>query len=155
MKWHKKVGDKVSRGDSLIDIETDKVTLEVAAPNDGILNEILKQDGEEVKSNEVIARIETEVSATHSPTSQPAEKSAQKPEQQNLIEPAPRKDEPKLSPSVRNLLHEHKIDPKEVKTGSDRVTKEDVLKHIGQSTPPVVPDEAPAPVPAPKPAPIT
>jgi len=132
MKWHKKVGDKVSRGDSLIDIETDKVTLEVAAPNDGILNEILKQDGEEVKSNEVIARIETEVSATHSPTSQPAEKSAQKPEQQNLIEPAPRKDEPKLSPSVRNLLHEHKIDPKEVKTGSDRVTKEDVLKHIGQ-----------------------
>lgn len=151
IKWHKKVGDKVSRGDSLIDIETDKVTLEVAALNDGILSEILKQDGAEVKSNEVIARIETGVSATHSATSQPAEKPAQKPEQQSLIEPAPKKDEPKLSPSVRNLLHEHNIDPKEIKTGSGRVTKEDVLKHIGQSAPAVVADKEPAP--APKPAP--
>ena len=159
MKWHKKVGDKVSRGDSLIDIETDKVTLEVAAPNDGILNEILKQDGEEVKSNEVIARIETDVSATSTAAAQPAEKPAQKPEQQSLIEPAPTKGDPKLSPSVRNLLHEHKIDPKEIKTGSDRVTKEDVLKHIGQPATPVVTAKGSSPAPVaevktePRPAP--
>jgi len=159
MKWHKKVGDKVSRGDSLIDIETDKVTLEVAAPNDGILNEILKQDGEEVKSNEVIARIETDVSAASTAKAPPAEKSAQKPEQQSLIEPAPKKGDPKLSPSVRNLLHEHKIDPKEIKTGSDRVTKEDVLKHIGQPATPVVTAKGSSPAPVaevktePRPAP--
>ncbi len=45
MKWHKKAGDKVKRGDNLIDIETDKVTLEVAALSDGVLTEILKGDG--------------------------------------------------------------------------------------------------------------
>lgn len=154
MKWHKKVGDKVNRGDSLIDIETDKVTLEVAAPNDGILNEILKQDGAEVKSNEVIARIETDTSAATSQppqTAKPAEKSAQKPEQQNLIEPVPRKDEPKLSPAVRNLLHEHNINPKDVKTGSDRVTKEDVLKHIGQTVPAEIVKKEPGPAPTPAP----
>jgi 2-oxoglutarate dehydrogenase E2 component (dihydrolipoamide succinyltransferase) len=164
LKWHKKVGDKVSRGDSLIDIETDKVTLEVAAPNDGILTEILKQDGEEVKSNEVIARIETEASAAKTAAPPPAEKPAgkpeqqpgQKPEQQNLIEPAPKKeDEPKLSPAVRNLLHEHNIDPKEIKTDSDRVTKEDVLKHIGQTVPAEIQKKEPEPAPAPKPAPVT
>ncbi len=164
LKWHKKVGDKVSRGDSLIDIETDKVTLEVAAPNDGILSEILKQDGEEVKSNEVIARIETEGAAAkpaapapaEPPADKPQPKSEQKPEQQNLIEPAPQKDaEPKLSPAVRYLLHEHKIDPKEIKTDSDRVTKEDVLKHIGQTVPAEIQKKEPEPAPAQKPAPVT
>lgn len=168
LKWHKKVGDKVSRGDSLIDIETDKVTLEVAAPNDGILSEILKQDGEEVKSNEVIARIETEGAAAkpaapvpaEQPADKPQPKPEQKPEQQNLIEPAPKKDdEPKLSPAVRNLLHEHNIDPKEIKTDSDRVTKEDVLKHIGQTVPAEIqkkePEPAPASAPKPSPAPVT
>ena len=158
LKWHKKVGDKVSRGDSLIDIETDKVTLEVAAPNDGILSEILKQDGEEVKSNEVIARIDTEASAAKisapPPAEKPADKPEQKPEQQNLIEPAPKKDEPKLSPAVRNLLHEHNIDPNAVKTDGDRVTKEDVLKHIGQTVPAEIQKKEPEPVPAPEPAPV-
>jgi 2-oxoglutarate dehydrogenase E2 component (dihydrolipoamide succinyltransferase) len=151
LKWHKKVGDKVSRGDSLIDIETDKVTLEVAAPNDGILSEILKQDGEEVKSNEVIARIEQEGAAAN-PAERPADKTpAPKPEQQNLIEPAPKPDNPKLSPAVRNLLHEHNIDPKEIKADGDRVTKEDVLKHIGQTVPAEIrkKEQEPAPKPAP------
>jgi len=59
LKWHKKPGDTVKRGDSLTDIETDKVTLEVAAPNSGTLLEILKDEGADVSSNEVIARIET------------------------------------------------------------------------------------------------
>jgi 2-oxoglutarate dehydrogenase E2 component (dihydrolipoamide succinyltransferase) len=152
LKWHKKVGDKVSRGDSLIDIETDKVTLEVAAPNDGILSEILKQDGEEVKSNEVIARIEQEGAAAK-PAEKPADKTpAPKPEQQNLIEPAPKQDNPKLSPAVRNLLHEHNIDPKEIKADGDRVTKEDVLKHIGQTVPAEIRKKEPEPAPKPAPA---
>ena len=63
MNWHKQPGDAISRGDSLIDIETDKVTLEVAALNDGVLVEILKGDGELVESNEVIARIDTKALA--------------------------------------------------------------------------------------------
>ena len=57
LQWHKKIGDPVKRGENLIDIETDKVTLEVAAPTNGILIEILKQDGEDVESDELIAKI--------------------------------------------------------------------------------------------------
>jgi 2-oxoglutarate dehydrogenase E2 component (dihydrolipoamide succinyltransferase) len=60
ISWQKRVGDQVKRGDNLIDIETDKVTLEVAALNDGVISEILRDDGETVASDEVIARIDTE-----------------------------------------------------------------------------------------------
>lgn len=164
MKWHKNVGDSVKRGDSLIDIETDKVTLEVAAPNDGILSEILKQDGAEVKSDEVIARIETGKSAT-TPKHEPVqEKPDTKPEQQSLpdIEPAVDKNEPKLSPAVRNLLQEHNLNANDIKSanGADRITKEDVLKHLGlteQKTPgkETKPVQASEPDPKPKPVPDT
>src|SRR5690554_5045034 len=54
--WHKKVGEPVSRDELLVDIETDKVVMEVSAPADGTLTEILKQDGDTVESAEVIAR---------------------------------------------------------------------------------------------------
>lgn len=154
MKWHKQVGEEVKRGDSLIDIETDKVTLEVAAPDDGILSEILKQDGAEVKSDEVIAKIEAGNSTVAKATA-PVQKSEEKPQQQKLpeMESAPANEEPKLSPAVRNLLHEHNLTAGDIKTalGSDRITKEDVLKHIGQSEPAKTTTN-PAPAPAPTPA---
>jgi len=150
MKWHRKVGDAVSRGDSLIDIETDKVTLEVAAPHDGVLSEILKQDGEDVQSEEVIARIDT---GTGKPASAESEKNdtvttpsasekkpAEEPRQQSL----PSLDEdndagvgksasPKLSPAVRNLLQKHHLDAADINPATPgRITKEDVLQHIGE-----------------------
>ena len=83
MNWQKSSGDVVSRGDSLIDIETDKVTLEVAAPNNGVLVEILKGDGEDVISDEVIARLETEASAGASAKSSKPNESTE-PQQQSL-----------------------------------------------------------------------
>ncbi len=131
MKWHKKVGEAVTRGDSLIDIETDKVTLEVSAPDSGVLTEIIKQDGEEVKSDEVIARIDPSASATISAT-----ESSAPPQQKSLpeIEAAqPEKGSIKLSPAVRNLLEEHNLKAEDIKIpdGSDRITKEDVLRHVG------------------------
>jgi 2-oxoglutarate dehydrogenase E2 component (dihydrolipoamide succinyltransferase) len=149
MKWHKKVGDSVNRGDSLIDIETDKVTLEVAAPDNGVLSEILKYDGEEVQSDEVIARINTDGETIIEKTGEPEQKKVTEPEpapapipistsapqQQTLpdIESAPGKDETKLSPAVRNLLRQHNLNPADIKpaAGTERITKEDVLKHIG------------------------
>ena len=126
MNWHKKPGDAISRGDSLIDIETDKVTLEIAALNDGVLVEILKGDGELVESNEIIARIDTDAAAA-SPKPASAE-----PEQQSLQVGEPQQDAPKLSPAVRNLLEENNLDASQVSTqdGSDRLTKEDVLRHL-------------------------
>ena len=165
LKWHKKVGETVERGDNLIDIETDKVTLEVAAPNSGVLIEILKQDGEEVESDEIIGRIDTEKqSSVEAPssidtiedkpeTSQPESTKPEDavPQQQPLLEPEqpepetsqsepsqqphslPDEKTPKLSPAVRILLSENKLQPSDIKTNKDpeRITKEDVLNHLG------------------------
>lgn len=152
MKWHRKTGDTVQRGDSLIDIETDKVTLEVVAPNDGILAEILKPDGATVTSNEVIARIETSAARTAAGGKQPPVQAEAKPEQRDLtMEQAPKRPEPKLSPAVRNLVQQHQLDVTGIKTGDgqERITKEDVMKHIEQRQT-AVPSAKPAPARAPE-----
>ena len=60
LAWHKKVGDAVKRDENLIDIETDKVVLELPAPADGVLAKIIKGDGGTVKAGEVIATLDTE-----------------------------------------------------------------------------------------------
>ncbi len=137
MTWQKRAGDQVKRGDNLIDIETDKVTLEVSALNDGVILEILKDDGEIVQSDEIIARIDTEAKAAATESVEPASK----PEQQSLPEMDTKTGElseadlPKLSPAVRNLMEEHKLDATDIPTTTDRITKEDVLRHIdGDST---------------------
>ena len=132
MNWHKKPGDSVSRGDSLIDIETDKVTLEVAALNDGVLVEILKGDGELVESNEVIARIDTNASATA-----PEPEASSEPQQQSIPELEPATSEPKLSPAVRNLLEENDLNANQVPIlgDSDRLTKEDVVNFLEKQNP--------------------
>jgi 2-oxoglutarate dehydrogenase E2 component (dihydrolipoamide succinyltransferase) len=150
MNWHKKPGDSVSRGDSLIDIETDKVTLEVASLNDGVLVEIIKGDGELVESNEVIARIDTDATAA---TKSAPEAKADEPQQQSLPVDEPQENDPKLSPAVRNLLEENNLDANQIplQAESDRLTKEDVLRHLEgnkSSVPPAPPKEvASAPVP--------
>jgi len=157
LQWHKKVGDTVKRGENLIDIETDKVTLEVAAPTNGVLTEILKQDGEDVKSDELIARIETEQKSTvEAPAASKEEEKPEvdtpevnTPEQQTLLDPKPEPEPepvqpvvtslvegtPKLSPAVRNLLSEHKLQAADIKTHQhpDRITKEDILNHLGSA----------------------
>lgn len=151
MNWQKNPGDVVKRGESLIDIETDKVTLEIAAPNDGTLVEILKQNGTEVTSDEIIARIETGSSDVKSVSAKPESKSEHEtepeprienipepqPQQQTLpeIEPPVLTEEPKLSPAVRNLIQNYNLDPSDIPRNSepDRLTKEDVLKHLVQT----------------------
>jgi 2-oxoglutarate dehydrogenase E2 component (dihydrolipoamide succinyltransferase) len=175
LQWHKKVGDPVKRGENLIDIETDKVTLEVAAPSNGILTEILKQDGEDVESDELIARIETEKKSTVEIPA--ATKEEEKPEvdkpkvnapqQQTLLDPKPEpapepepepepvkqvvtslvEGTPKLSPAVRNLLSENKLQAADIKTQQhpDRITKEDILNHLGSALSQDTP-ASPAPV---------
>jgi 2-oxoglutarate dehydrogenase E2 component (dihydrolipoamide succinyltransferase) len=63
VSWHKKPGDAVARDENLIDVETDKVVLELPAPSDGVLTEITRPDGATVTSNDVIAVIDTEAKA--------------------------------------------------------------------------------------------
>jgi 2-oxoglutarate dehydrogenase E2 component (dihydrolipoamide succinyltransferase) len=74
--WRKKAGEAVKRDENLIDVETDKVVLELPAPTDGVLVKIVKNDGDSVTSGEVIAVIDTEGKATAAPTAKAADKPA-------------------------------------------------------------------------------
>jgi len=118
--WHKKPGESVSRDDLLVDIETDKVVLEVVAPADGIVAETLKEEGDTVLSNEIIARINEGEVVESAPGS----------EVETAKEAVDSSGEEKIaSPSARKLASEQGIDLHAVAgSGKDgRITKEDVV----------------------------
>lgn len=135
--WHVKPGEAVARDQNLVDIETDKVVLEVVAPNDGVLSEVLADEGATVIAEEVIAKFTEGASGTAAPAA--AEAPAESAD-----------DNDALSPSVRRLLAEKGVDPAKIKgTGKGgRITKEDVEQHLksGGSTPAAAPQAAAAPV---------
>ena len=90
LAWHKKVGEAVKRDENLIDVETDKVVLELPAPNDGVLIEITREGGATVTSNDVIGVIDTDAKGA-----QPA---AAKAPSQAPVQPAPTPDAPHTAP---------------------------------------------------------
>jgi 2-oxoglutarate dehydrogenase E2 component (dihydrolipoamide succinyltransferase) len=118
--WHKRPGEAVSRDDLLVDIETDKVVLEVVAPANGALTEILKDEGEIVESEELIARFEAGEAALPSAAPEPAAAQA------SSAEPV------SASPAARKLADEEGIDMQSVAgTGKDgRITKDDVTRAV-------------------------
>jgi 2-oxoglutarate dehydrogenase E2 component (dihydrolipoamide succinyltransferase) len=125
VSWHKNVGDAVARDENLIDIETDKVVLELPAPDAGVLVEVLKGNGDSVLSGELIARIDTEAKASALPTAAaPADKAAAK--------SAPAKAagvSAGTGPAARKALAEKGIDASVVQGSGPggRVTKADAL----------------------------
>ncbi|NID06049.1 2-oxoglutarate dehydrogenase complex dihydrolipoyllysine-residue succinyltransferase [Luteibacter jiangsuensis] len=126
--WHKKAGDAVKRDENLLDLETDKVVLEVPAPVDGVLKEIKFEEGATVTSNQVIAVIEEgAAAAAPAPAAAPAAAEAPKAEKAETKEAPKGVDE--LSPAGRRVAVEENIDPSKVAgTGRDgRVTKEDLV----------------------------
>lgn len=142
--WHKKPGEAVKRDELLVDIETDKVVLEVVAPADGVLAEILKNEGDTVLSEEVIARVEEGAAAAAAPAAQPAAASAPA---------AGGEEDPILAPAARKIAEENGIDPATlVGTGKGgRITKEDAVaaveaKKSGAAAPAAKPAAAAAPV---------
>jgi len=120
VSWHKNVGDAVARDENLIDIETDKVVLELPAPDAGVLVEVLKGNGDTVASGELIARIDTEAKAA---AGAPA-KAADKPAAAKAAAPAPA-----AGPAARKALAEKGIDASVVQGSGPggRVTKADVM----------------------------
>ncbi len=117
--WHKSAGDQVSRDELIVEIETDKVVLEVVAPANGVLLEILKQEGDAIQSNELLARIE-EGAAT---TSDDAPSSGQAATASSGDISAA------INPAAKKLAQERGIDVADV-TGTGkggRITKEDVV----------------------------
>src|SRR5918911_1903170 len=121
LDWHKREGEPVARDENLIDIETDKVVLELPAPADGVLVKIMKKAREAVGSGDVIAQIDTEGKAA-SAAAPAAAKPAPAPA------PAP-KSAPPVMPSAQKLAAEKGIDTSQVQgTGRDgRVTKGDMV----------------------------
>jgi 2-oxoglutarate dehydrogenase E2 component (dihydrolipoamide succinyltransferase) len=153
--WHKKAGDAVKRDENLVDLETDKVVLEVPAPADGVLKEIRRQSGETVNSQEIIAVIEEGAVAAATAAAPAAE--APKAAAPAAAAPAAKVDE--LSPAGRRVASENAIDPANVAgTGRDsRVTKEDLVNFMrsGGAAAPTAASApaASAPAPAAKPTP--
>ncbi len=152
LSWQKRPGDVVKRGDNLIEIETDKVVLEVPSPGDGVLKEIFKENGTAVGSDELLARVDTEYAAEAVPEqAEPPQIMAKEP-------PAPPTEAPPLSPSVRRLVAEHELDPHQIKGSGrgGRITKADVMSYLAETTAPTleVPVPAHAAEPAPPPTPV-
>jgi len=155
LTWHKKEGEAVARDENLIDIETDKVVLELPAPADGVITKIIKGDGGTVVSGEVIAQIDTEAKAAAAPaaTSAPTVRAEPAPVAPTPG-PAPEKarEDARLMPAARKLVEEQGVDPtKIIGSGRDgRITKGDVLEQVAKAQP--APAPAPTAGPAPKPA---
>ncbi len=130
--WHKQAGDAVVEGENLIDVETDKVVMELPASKSGILSRIIKGNGEKVASSELIALIDTDaVASIATPSS---------------LEGGGEGSKPAIPPSVRRLAHELDIDAASLQGSgrSGRITKDDVLSAMQQITPLAVHAIAPA-----------
>ncbi len=123
LEWRKKAGERVERGENLIDLETDKVTLEVAAPEAGVLVEIRKQTGEVVLTEDILAIIDTAAAgvATSATAVEP------------VVSPTPTAEPTKMGPAAKKILGEKGVDPAAVAgSGKDgRITKADALSAGG------------------------
>jgi 2-oxoglutarate dehydrogenase E2 component (dihydrolipoamide succinyltransferase) len=158
VNWHKKPGDSVNRDENLVDIETDKVVLEVPAPVSGVLKEIRVKDGTTVGAGQVLAILEEGAGVAVAPAKAEAKPAAAPqqtaPVQQQAQQPAAASDDAggdmPLSPSVRRLVEENKLDPSQIKGSArdGRLTKGDVLDYMANrgSAQPSAPAPAAAPV---------
>jgi len=125
MSWHKKPGDRVRRDENLVDLETDKVVLEVPAPSDGILAEIRHKDGDTVAGNELLAVLEDAAGVGSSQVAAPVAATKLQ---------AAANEEPVLTPALRRMLRQLKLDPSEIPaTGKNgRLLKSDVIAFLDQ-----------------------
>lgn len=135
--WHKQPGEAVSADELIVDIETDKVVLEVVAPADGVITEILKGEGETVLSEEILAKFEAGAAGAAAPAAEAA------------TEAAPAGDAEKVGPAARKLIDENGLDASQIPgTGKNGgITKEDVMNFMANK--PASAPAAPAPAAAP------
>ncbi|WP_282338371.1 2-oxoglutarate dehydrogenase complex dihydrolipoyllysine-residue succinyltransferase [Pseudomonas sp. PS02288] len=128
--WHKKPGDAVKRDELIVDIETDKVVMEVLAEADGVVAEIVKNEGDTVLSGELLGRLTEGGAGVAAPA--PAAAAPAAAPAQTAAPAAAAGEEPMLAPAARKLAEENGIDPNSVKGSGKggRVTKEDVVAAI-------------------------
>src|SRR5699024_3084007 len=125
LEWKKQPGEAVEADEILIEVETDKVVLEVPAPTSGVLTEIIKGDGSTVLAGEVLARIDTEAQPSAEPAAEPA--ATAEAEEQPAASASTEKTVVAASPAASKILTEKGVEVSEVQgTGRDgRVTKAD------------------------------
>lgn len=125
LAWHKKPGDPVKQDENLVDLETDKVVLEVPSTVDGVLGQISAATGDTVLAGDLLCVIETGKSATPAAAKAPSTSAAAQLAQDE-------DEEPILTPAVRRLVKEMNVDPTKIKgTGKDgRILKTDVTSYI-------------------------
>ncbi|MBJ7412621.1 MAG: 2-oxoglutarate dehydrogenase complex dihydrolipoyllysine-residue succinyltransferase [Phenylobacterium sp.] len=147
-RWAKKAGDAVRKDEILVELETDKVSLEVAAPSDGVLSEITAEEGATVEPGAVLGKISEGGAAAAAPKAEAPKAEAPKPAPKPEPAPAPAAKtaaEPVLAPSAQRIAAENNLEPAAIAgTGKDgRVTKGDALAALEARA------KAPAPAPAP------
>ena len=136
--WHKQPGEAVSADELIVDIETDKVVLEVVAPADGVITEVLKGEGETVLSEEILAKFEAGAAGAAAPAAEAAS------------EAAPAGDAEKVGPAARKLIDENGLDASQIPgTGKNGgITKEDVMNFMANKPASAPAAAAPAAAPA-------
>ncbi|HAT23254.1 MAG TPA: dihydrolipoamide succinyltransferase [Pantoea septica] len=131
--WHKKPGDAVSRDEVLVEIETDKVVLEVPAQADGVLEAVLEDEGATVTSRQILGRLK-EGNSAGKETSAKAEANESTPAQRQTASLEEESNDA-LSPAIRRLIAEHDLDATQIKGSGvgGRITREDVEKHLANN----------------------
>ncbi|MET0117346.1 MAG: 2-oxoglutarate dehydrogenase complex dihydrolipoyllysine-residue succinyltransferase [Sedimenticola sp.] len=136
LAWHKKPGDPVKRDENLVDLETDKVVLEVPSPSDGIMGQISAGEGDTVQAGDLLGVVEA------------GSGKAAAPQAASTAEAAAADEEPVLTPAVRRLVKEMNVDAREINgTGKDgRILKSDVMAYLDakEAEPPAPVETAPA-----------
>ena len=136
INWHKKTGDQISRDENLVDLETDKVVLEIPSPKSGVLTEIRVKDGAIVKAGDLLAIMTESSSVINSNDSNQTDSSSSDKRATNIAsdvsDAQDNTGDKKISPSVKMLLKEHDLDASMINgSGKDgRITKTDVLEYL-------------------------
>ena len=157
-KWFKKPGDAVKLDEPLVELETDKVTIEVPSPAAGVLERVAAQTGETVKVGGILGAISNGAAAAQAQApaakaAPPAPEPAPAPKEAAASPAAPAAEAAQLSPAVRKIVEEKKLDPQRIPgSGKDgRLTKGDVLQAVPKAAKPAAPPPARGPAQAPPP----
>ena len=134
--WHKKPGDAVTQGENVVDLETDKIVLEVPAPESGTLGDIIKPEGEVVEADTVLANLEEGQPSQDKHDSSKAEQDSSNQDQSSSDKQQSQSQDSNqdLTPAVRRLVNEHNLDPQNI-TGTGKkgkITKADVEAYLEQ-----------------------
>ena len=126
-KWLKKAGDSVTAGEPLVELETEKIDLEVSADRAGVLANIKHQEGADVKVGEILAILEESANGSQ-PAPVPAVPSVPEVPKGEVAKAAAGSADKKATPTAKNVAKAHDVKLEAVESSSGRVTKQDVLK---------------------------